>query len=522
MAGDTGAIPDQTVDEVAAAERMSRPLRAVLAKEVSPRRLGKGKLNLSPLKVKLLDLRSSSSGSSTELSRTFPPPPSETHFSPSTSKWAILLDDGCALGHLPKDVGFLVYAARQFATYRSKVEEKGPGGEKRGQLLVLFSDPCVHDLRDNAHAAQPQRAGNEGNDLFSVAIRPQFEAAKQLIESHWGIQVSWVLSFRVLEVWDSLKADQANSDARPVPVLLRPQSWRWFATEQDASTVRDVLLHRVCGLSRKTTAAPAGGMESKSKVSFAPLQLVIVSRRHNRRFVDEALRSALQRHYGQLLNVTKVSLELLPFCRQMDLLSNADVLVAAHGAALTNIIALRPRPESIVVELFPHHFRYSLYEELARSIGATYFAWEAERVDSGCASKCPHRPAPGIDSPLLSSSGVNVEEEETPLADAEKPLVDNSPFSEYVALRQLNGLSRCKNCDIPITPLPVPVPGNNRAATDAISTSLLNTLRNAIISTLLTRTRNGNSGAVGLTAQQKAELGKDGQLGTIRYIDRRG
>jgi hypothetical protein len=433
------------------------------------------------------------------------------------------LDDGCALGHLPKDVGFLIYAARQLATYRSKFEGKATVGEERGQLLVLFSDPCVHGLRDDANAAQPQRVGSEENDPFSVAIRPQFEAVKQLIESHWGIQVSWVLSARVLEVWDSFKADQANSDTRPVPVLLRPQSWRWFATEHDASAFRDVLLHRVCGLMRsRSSAAPAGSMVSKSKVSFAPLQLVIVSRRLNRRFADEALRSALLRHYGQLLNVTRVSLELLPFCHQMELLSNADILVAAHGAALTNVIALRPRPESIVVELFPHHFRYSLYEELARSIGATYIAWEAERVDSGCASKCPHRPAPGIDSPLLSSSGVNVEEEETPLADAEKPLVDNSPFSEYVALRQLNGLSRCKNCDIPITPLPVPVPGNNRAATDAISTSLLNTLRNAIISTLLTRTRNGNSGAVGLTAQQKAELGKDGQLGTIRYIDRRG
>lgn len=50
--------------------------------------------------------------------------------------------------------------------------------------------------------------------------------------------------------------------------------------------------------------------------------------------------------------------------------SNLDVLVAAHGAGITNIIFMVPN--SFVYELFPPFWQFGCYRRLASNVGVLY------------------------------------------------------------------------------------------------------------------------------------------------------
>lgn len=63
---------------------------------------------------------------------------------------------------------------------------------------------------------------------------------------------------------------------------------------------------------------------------------------------------------------------------QLQILFDADVLVAAHGAGLAAVLAMRPG--TAVVELFPHNFKYYMYEEVAQLSRVFYRRYESPVV----------------------------------------------------------------------------------------------------------------------------------------------
>lgn len=84
---------------------------------------------------------------------------------------------------------------------------------------------------------------------------------------------------------------------------------------------------------------------------------------------DEVLKS-LQNEFGSELNLREVSVEQYSGREQIELFMNIDIVVAAHGAALTNIIWMVP--QSFVYELFPPEWRFGCYQRLADNEGLQY------------------------------------------------------------------------------------------------------------------------------------------------------
>lgn len=80
----------------------------------------------------------------------------------------------------------------------------------------------------------------------------------------------------------------------------------------------------------------------------------------------------------------KYFLEDLSPAEQMELFYDADYVVSAHGAGLTNIIF----SQSIkILELFPHPYIIPHYYYLAKSLGHTYRYWcSDEKANKYCAS----------------------------------------------------------------------------------------------------------------------------------------
>jgi hypothetical protein len=66
-------------------------------------------------------------------------------------------------------------------------------------------------------------------------------------------------------------------------------------------------------------------------------------------------------------------MENFTFVEQVLFWNRQDVVVAAHGAAMTN--AMWMRRQTSVVEIFPLHYYVFMYRELCKSAGIYHFAW---------------------------------------------------------------------------------------------------------------------------------------------------
>eukprot|EP01062_Namystynia_karyoxenos_P005544 TRINITY_DN11929_c1_g1_i1.p1 TRINITY_DN11929_c1_g1~~TRINITY_DN11929_c1_g1_i1.p1 ORF type:complete len:577 (+),score=159.85 TRINITY_DN11929_c1_g1_i1:70-1731(+) len=311
---------------------------------------------------------------------------------------AYFADDGCALGHLVKD-------ATNVASHAAD----------SGLLsVVIFSHPCA------TARPPPRRRGALG-----------IGASSQLFHDviiHWFRAAQW--------------AAAAALPQQPAPSLLFPAQlppracyatvlgragWRWFRSPRHAALFRQGIW--------ETLRVPAPPERQR-------LTVTLLRRRHNRRYGELAHASFLRPRLDGVAEVVLADWERTPYAEQLARLRGTDALVAAHGAGLANIVAMRTG--SAVVELFPHNFRYLLFEELARVCGLHYLPHEARRVSGVC---CRGRSL--------------------------RELANVTPgVPPYVFLRRVNGLRACKNCDIEIE-----------------STELWYIVKDALSARLLTRAR---------------------------------
>ena len=74
------------------------------------------------------------------------------------------------------------------------------------------------------------------------------------------------------------------------------------------------------------------------------------------------------------INLSIHSFDTMSLKKQIAIISQTDVFVSMHGAALAHIIFLPPSAK--VIELFPFGFRKRIYANLACMVGVGYTAWE--------------------------------------------------------------------------------------------------------------------------------------------------
>jgi len=67
-------------------------------------------------------------------------------------------------------------------------------------------------------------------------------------------------------------------------------------------------------------------------------------------------------------------METMDFTEQATWWNRQDVVVAAHGAAMGNIMFLRPHTTA-VVEIFPRHYYVDMYQRLSETLNVTYFGY---------------------------------------------------------------------------------------------------------------------------------------------------
>lgn len=244
-------------------------------------------------------------------------------------------------------------------------------------------------------------------------------------------------------------------------IYEREERWRWFPNFEVAHRFRLLLWRYFSPIKTKQRSRIHHLLTVPFPKQNKP-NVLILRRDEDRHFNEKQTAEFLRAKFGSVANIKMVQYDRgaghqpPSYYEQVQELAAADILVAAHGAALSSIMFMRPG--SVVVELFPHNFRYYMYEELAKVMGIEYIAYEGERVSPpGCCSgqnwesaKEPSQPfhdltdqASDFDDPFdrnYSSNGHNYVQ----LPRAER-------FKLIGKIYDLHGSRSCKKCDIEVS-----------------------------------------------------------------------
>lgn len=153
---------------------------------------------------------------------------------------------------------------------------------------------------------------------------------------------------------------------------LNATNWKqlfvWFERPSDASSLAVAVLGNSAVVSRNVT---------KNRT----LQIGIVQRVESRRFTNlDAITQAIIKDFPRAsLEVEVAEMEKMKFREQAKFWNSKDVIIAAHGAAMTNAVFMR-RGASIV-EVYPIHYYPRIYEALCRRIAIQHYAWYDNVID---------------------------------------------------------------------------------------------------------------------------------------------
>ena len=283
-----------------------------------------------------------------------------THSNPIRGA-AYLTHDICQLGHIPKD------ATHLFAY----LADGGPLD------VVIYGSDCMLDDIDNT----------------APYARTWHAATK-----HWfgAVFKAWAGKgkFRIHTLDPS-----GNNEVCVEKLVTRNEKWRWFPGHRVAWAFRRVV-HEYFEL------------EIPQKIfGKQSLQVSILKRLEDRNFNEDLTATFLREKFGKVADFRVVIFDnksvsgrslssevALTYKEQLQLLASSDIFIAAHGAALTNVVAMRRG--SCVVELFPNNFRYYMFEELSRLLGIHYYSHEAVSPPKSC-KDCPGRSGtPSLTEPV--------------------------------------------------------------------------------------------------------------------------
>ena len=136
-------------------------------------------------------------------------------------------------------------------------------------------------------------------------------------------------------------------------------SQRWFSTEKSCSSMRSLLWKQFMDASNTTATS-----SSKIHIGFVerPARRLIVN--------SSGLAKGLQQAYPDSIVSYRIFTGKDSMQDQTNWYKQQDIVIAAHGAASTNAIFMRPK--SHFLELFPRNFFSTLYRPLAEQCGIVY------------------------------------------------------------------------------------------------------------------------------------------------------
>lgn len=369
-----------------------------------------------------------------------------------------LLRDVCALGHYPKELTHL-------HTYMERQRRRGGISADGNNISLGGTD---RGLRRRQEGNPSSAVVDEGPLLPShfiighrCATRDPRHISNSRTRAFHNIFADWtaaildlpskvtVLGDRERFIYWSDVQEQASASKGLICfdlLLEREEHWRWFPGTALASSFRRKLWKYFA-----VEGAVQARDEEMLSVPFVKQRKanVLILRRDEDRHFDEPQAAAfIQARFGSVANVSFEQWDSLKSVRsgtvaarggprysfdyrdQVRSLVDADIFITAHGAALSSVVFMRPG--TVVIELFPHHFRYAMYEELAEVMQLDYVPFEGRVVaPTGC---CKGRdiqdvaPAGAAAEGGRSSRDVNMER-----------VID------------MNGNRKCKKCDIAVS-----------------------------------------------------------------------
>lgn len=290
----------------------------------------------------------------------------------------LLASDLCAMGHTTKDPA---HFASFLLDYFSEVYPR------QIRLVLVYGNVCM---------VRNMHGGNKRSAVFLNVLRGWFHAVLrvdspvirelrkrgvQFVEQT-SIATDHDASIRItLAAKEIYMQDIAGSsycdNKEHVTIVKRHEKWRWFRNSVHANLFRGALLfhYNVMDVNEPTS------------LRRAPLNVAILRRDEDRHFDEINVFKHLQNFLSPLAAVSIVTFDNIrgpkgrpppPHKVQLEILHNTSILIAAHGAGLAAVAAMVPG--SAVIELFPHNFRYYMYEELCGLLGIKYIAFESPVV----------------------------------------------------------------------------------------------------------------------------------------------
>ena len=289
-----------------------------------------------------------------------------------------LASDLCAMGHTTKDTATML-------SYLLDTVEMEPTAESTLIVRLVYGNSCM--------TRNPAKVSNKRTPVFHSVLKGWFRAVGQTLskllsdefqcpetlpcESCVALKKAGTLlrsRFSNLSFVETYFEDHQSSRLCYETVSKRLERWRWMRTSQHADIFRG-MLHLFYNVTRN----------SNPKV-----RITVLRRDEDRHFDEKVVFSRLNASLMPLASAVELRLATFDNIRgrkgvappthkeQLQILYSTDILIAAHGAGLASIAAMRA--ETVIVELLPNNFRYAMYEELALLCRQHYVGFESPVV----------------------------------------------------------------------------------------------------------------------------------------------
>jgi hypothetical protein len=174
------------------------------------------------------------------------------------------------------------------------------------------------------------------------------------------------------------------TDTHPVNLQIsyrrnHNRPFKWFQTPSDAKSLRTLTVgpltpnsHLQIGLVQR--------LRSPSSKRRKGIRRSKERKKGNRHILNlDVIRESIEQAFPDA-TVDIASMEHMSFVQQAEWWSRHDVVVAAHGASVTNLIFMRENAS--VIELYPdHYYPIDLYYSLSKAVGISHYGWYNGVID---------------------------------------------------------------------------------------------------------------------------------------------
>jgi hypothetical protein len=169
----------------------------------------------------------------------------------------------------------------------------------------------------------------------------------------------------------AMNCSVTNTHPVNMQISLRPNNtrpFRWFQNPSDAKTLRALTVgplipnsHPQIGLVQRLKSKREGYRRIRKQKG----------NRHINNLPD--IQGSIKVAFPNAI-VDIAYMERMTFVQQAEWWSRHDVVVAAHGAAVTNLIFMRDNASA--VEIYPdHYYPIDFYHSLCESVGVKHYGW---------------------------------------------------------------------------------------------------------------------------------------------------